>query len=177
MAVKLTSSFFLVIILAIFSGSCNGQSSNLDETDAFNISINNFKKAKINLEKKIEECDKNRIIISKNAFKNVELTNEEWKVSLFVLSAKAEDSCEQGKRGEFVVAASIYRETAKHYEKKATLADPYSENLMFGHYWKKLEMEAKYLNVSKKKRNLLENLSEINKPFHLFETLSNLGVE
>lgn len=178
MAAGLTNIFFFGVVIILYMGVCYGGSDDKNnEYNALNLSMNNFKKAKIELEKQIEKCDRNKTGISKNVLKDIKLTDDEWKISLFVLSSKAEDICERGTRGDFVIAVSIYRETAKHYGKKATLTDPYSENMMFGHYWKKLEMKAKYLNIPEKKRKKLESISKFSKPFHLFKTLTNLGIE
>lgn len=176
MAVKLTNLILLVFTVIIFTESCVAENFSSYEKNAFELSLKKFEIAKTNLEIKIEECEKKKIIISENVFKELSLTKEEWKVALFVLSNRAEDACEVGKRGEFVVAASIYRTTAKHYSLDAASASPYSEDLLFGHYWKKLELEVQYLDIPKEKRKTLEKIPQLQKPFHLFKTLSKLNV-
>ena len=176
MVVKLINPVLLVFTTIIFTGSCVAESSDSYTTDAFELSLKKFEIAKANLEKKIEECEKKKVIVSENVFKGLDLTKEEWKIALYVLNDRAEDACEEGKRGEFVIATSIYRTTAKHYKLKATFASAYSEDLLFGHYWMKLESEALYLNISSKKREMLEKISQFQKPFHLFKALSTLDV-
>lgn len=159
----------------LFTESYATENINSFELKSFELSLKNFELAKTNLENKIEECEKKKIIVPETIFRGLILTKEEWKIALYVLSSRAEDVCELGKRGDCVIAASIYRTTAKHYNRDAKSATPYSEDLLFGHYWKKLELEAQYLNIPNKKRKKLEKIPQFQKPFYLFETLSILN--
>jgi len=125
---------------------------------------------------KICEWHNKKIIVPSSLFESIDLTKQELKIALFVLSNKAEDACDESATGKFLIALSIYKTTAKHYGKAAELALPYSEDLLFGHYWGQLEAEAKYLNISKDQREILESIPELQQPFHPFKTLSKSGV-
>jgi len=172
--IKLNSNALLLLIISLPLMVQVGAAENSDlyAKRAFELSLQKFKIAKENLERKIEECEKKKITVPPSAFKSLNINREELKTALFVLSNKAEDSCEKGLRGKFVIATSIYRTTAKHYKKPATSAFSYSEDLLFGHYWGKLEFEARYLEISDEQRKKLERIPELKKPFHLIKTLS-----
>jgi len=176
MVAKFINSILLVFIMSASIGACVAKGPGSLGADAHALTLNKFEIAKMQLEEKIEKCRKGKVTIPKEVFEGLNLTDKEWKVALFVLGDKAEDACEAGKRGAFVVAASVYRATSRHYHREPVAAISYSEDKLFGHYWKKMESEVDYLKIPKEKRNRLELIPQIQKPFHLFETLTELGI-
>lgn len=174
MVVKL-NRLAVVVFLATSSACVANDSRHLGEP-ALDLASKNFELAKNNLEKRIDECELKKVTVPASAFKAVTLTEKELKVALLVLHNRVEDACDEKARGRFVLAASIYRITAKHYQKTATSALPYSEDMLFGHYWQRLESEAEYLQMNIKQRALLESIPQLKKPFRLFDTLSQLNI-
>lgn len=174
MAAELTKFIVIVFSLLIISQACAAEKSRLLEERTLELSLQKFELAKSNLERKVDECEKKKITVPPSVFKSVNLTKMELKIALFVLHNRAEDACDEVLRGKFVIAASIYRTTATHYQKKATSALPYSEDMLFGHYWQRVESEAQYLVISNRQREILESIPQLQKPFHLFQTLSKL---
>jgi hypothetical protein len=125
----------------------------------------NFEYAKAMFEKKYIQCvEIKQPILAPSLFKAVDLSGEEMGVALVVLSQKAEDACMGGAKSELAVAASVYRTTAKHFGQEAESASRYTEDLMFGHYWRLLQFEVRYLAINSKQRMILESIPELRKP-------------
>ena len=163
-----------VLLSLTVASVCIAEESSLIAERTFELALQKFELADGNLEKKIDECEDKKIIVPPSVFKSVDLTEMEFKIALFVLHNRAEDACDEDLRGKFLIALGIYKTTAKHYGKAAKLALPYSEDLLFGHYWRRLESEARYLEIKKDQREMLESIPQLQQPFHLFETLSKL---
>ncbi len=176
MAVDLTR--IIIILLLLSSNTYSQDEPEFYEKRALELAQHRFEIAKNSLNQKINECEKIKTVVPSSLLIPINLTMKELKIALFVLNNRAEDLCEKDMRGNFVIATSIYRTTAEHYRQKGkekeSLTLPYSEDLLFGHYWGKLELEAQYLEIDTKKRIIMENISQLKKPFHLFETLSKM---
>jgi hypothetical protein len=135
----------------------------------------NFEYAKARFGDKFVECMKvKQPILPPSLFSAVDLNKKEMGVALAVLSQKAEDACMAGTMGELAVAAGVYRTTAQRFGQAAASAARYTEDLMFGHYWRLLDFEVRYLAIDSKQRIILESIPELQKPFDLTATLEGI---
>jgi len=176
MVVELIKKIAVVLLLLIVTSVCAVEESDSIAERAFKLASQKLEIAESNLNKKIAECDDKEIVIPSSVFKSVNLSEMEFKIALLVFHNRAQDACDEDLGGKFVIALSVYRTTAKQYNKAATLALPYSEDLLFGHYWRRVESEARYLEINGEQRKILENIPQLKQPFHLFKTLSNLDI-
>ena len=175
-----------VLLLLGVTSICVAKESSLIEQRVLKLVSERFVQAHNDLEKTIEACDDKRIVVPAHSFSSVSLTDRELKTALLVFHTKAEDACYEGSKAKFVMALGIYNTTVAHYGKTTEelgvsyspgySPENYSEELLFGHYWRQLEAEAKYLTISKDKRAILESIPALQQPFYLFKTLSELGV-
>lgn len=175
MAAKLIKKTLIIFSLLTATAVCATKQPNVTTTeDTLDLALQKFELAKRNFEIKLAECESKKTSIPPSAFESVNLTKTELKIALFVLHNRAEDACDEEMRGKFLIALSVYRATAKHYNKAATLALPYTEDMLFGHHWRRIEAAAQYLEIDKNQRKILENIPRLQQPFHLFKTLSTL---
>jgi len=163
----------LTVFFILFTQACSANTSELSEK-AYLLASNNFLQAKNKYESKVNECNQKKKIIVSPEFQNIELTKEEQVLALVILNNRAESLCESNEAGEFSIASSIFRTTAKHYNKNTSIADNYTEDLTYGHYWRNLQLETKYLEIPEKKRLLIENIEAFKQPFFPLKTLSKL---
>lgn len=163
----------LIFSLFLFTQGCNASPSERAEK-AYELALNNFLQAKKKYENKIIECNSKKKVIVSPEFQAIDLSEEEQALVLVVLNTRAEFLCEKIELGNFSIASSIYRTTANHYNKQSSIAANYTEDLVFGHYWRTLQLEAKYLEIDKKKREYIENIRVFKQPFFPFKTASKL---
>lgn len=163
----------LLIIFLFFIQACNANPDVYSEK-AYELASNNFLQVKKEYENKIQECDNKKQVIDSPELQEINLTEKELYLTLAVLSIRADYLCVLKEAGKFSIASSIYRTTANHYKKKPSIASNYSEDLVFGHYWGNLELEAKYLEVEEKKRKRIENIEAFKQPFFPLKTASKL---
>ena len=162
--------FFLIAPLSNFA---RDDLPDISES-AFNISLQKFKLAEKQLESAIANCTKNSKPVPVSLITPLGMNIDAIKIALFVLNDRAEATCEAGAREKFFFAAAIHREVARHYQKNAGDAVEYTEDLMLSHYWKKLEFEAKYLDIDEDIRTQLEAIEELKVPFLIFATLDQV---
>jgi hypothetical protein len=167
-------SFILMLLGTHWSALAATQPA---ENQALKLAYDQFLLARKSLEKKIKKCEAKRSVLDPALFKSIKLSKKEMEIALSVFNNKAEQNCEKSARGKFVIATGIYRTTATHYNQPAKAVQPYSEELMFGNYWGKLEVESKYMQLDKKQQKLLAKIPELKKPFQLFETLEKLNLK
>jgi len=162
--------FAILFLVVSVSGYADSNLSSTSEA-AHNMSFQEFEMAKNRLESAIERCDKKRKAVPASSITPLGLELDQIKAALFALNSYAEERCEDGAREAFFVAASIHREVSRRYGISAGEALEYTEDLMFSHYWRTLEIEAEYLRIEEKKRIMLENLEELKIPFLILETV------
>jgi tetratricopeptide (TPR) repeat protein len=146
------------------------------ELQVLELARQKYEQAKANQEKKIIECQKKAksTVLSPSLFEALDLTHQELKSALFVLSHRAREACEGSSMGDVIVAAGVYRTTAQHYEREAASASYYTEDMLLGYYWRILEFEARYLTINPEKRKILESIPQFQEPFDLFRTLDGI---
>jgi len=167
--------FILFSVFFIWShASLGGEEFSEISELAYKISENRYELAKNNLENAIEICDKKRKTVPPSLISPLGMEMNEIKTALFVLNGRAEEVCEGEARLNFFYVSGIHRQVSKYYGLSPGDAENYTEDLLFSQEWKKLEFEAKYLNINKDTRQKLEAIEELKVPFKIFQTIDGL---
>ena len=169
------NKLLLITLSLLITQACSATNQDEHAEKAYELASNRFLETKKEYEDKIVECENLKKVIVSPEFQAINLTKEEQALSLVVLNNRAESSCQSIEAGKFSVAMSIYRTTANHYKKEPAILNNYSEDLVFGDYWRQLQLEAKYLDISEEKRVLIENIEAFKQPFFPLKTLSKLN--
>jgi len=147
------------------------------ENEIISFALKDFLDKKEKTENIIKVCrekEKNTVL-TPSLFQKISISSRELEIALFFLSRKARDTCEGDHLARFFVAASRYRQTAKHFEKEAPEAQPYTGDMLFGSSWRDLGIKLDYESINIKSRQALEKIPAMNKPFDLHKTLEALG--
>jgi len=133
------------------------------EKKMMSMALKEFLNAKKAAENIIDSCEKmeENIVIPRSSVLSIDLSLRDLEISLYYLNRKARDDCGT---------------TAKHYDREAGEALPYTEEKLYGSAWREFRIKLDYYGIEASKRKALENIVELKKPFNLHKTLGELGV-
>jgi len=172
---KYTIGFFLIFCSSIVIA---GENKIELEKKIMSIALKEFLSAKKAAENIINHCEKigENIVIPRSSVLSIGISLRDLEISLYYLNSKARDNCEGSYLAQFHVSASRYRATAKHYDREAKEALPYTEEKLHGSTWREFRIKLDYYGIEASKRKALENITEFKKPFNLHKTLDEFDI-
>lgn len=174
MAVKY-NQYIIVFFLLLHSFNSNAEKILTNEEKSIvDLSLEKFTLSKQAYETLLLTCEKSEKIIPSSLLIPLDLTVEELKTALFILSERANSTCYHGTDGRLLIDSAIHRATAKKYSIDAGKASIYDGNTLFSHHSRSLRREVKYLQINKNTRIKLESIKELQAPFLVIETLNRI---
>ena len=145
------------------------------EKKMMSMALKEFLNAKKAAENIIDSCEKmeENIVIPRSSVLSIDLSLRDLEISLYYLNRKARDDCEGSYLAQFYVSASRYRTTAKHYDREAGEALPYTEEKLYGSAWREFRIKLDYYGIEASKRKALENIVELKNPSTYIKPLVN----
>ncbi|MDF0604239.1 hypothetical protein HZU77_001035 [Neisseriaceae bacterium TC5R-5] len=127
-------------------------------------------------EKNYQECDDRQIVLPKNLFDGIDLSDDDKRTVLSYFSIKAQSACNSPAMMTLLRATLFAREVKLPDYSAAD--DPEALRVLFALHPLPLELryEARYLQLPESERKALEKLVPLQQGFKLRESAKNLGL-
>jgi len=134
--------------------------------------------AKLRYEQSLKEYNNKISICSKgeetpltiDSLRPLKLTKKEWGTVLFYTRNKAYEECIFNEKNAFIIAVGTYLAVAKHYKFDVSDTSHYKSSNLFSYEYKTLEDEVDYLQINSMKRQYIEKLEVLKRPFSTIKT-------
>ena len=141
------------------------------QPDAQALARGRLAEATTKLKERMESCRNREIILPSGTFAHVDLTNGELRTALSYFSVRANNNCIEEQAKNFAIASYIAQRAGIVSKDSASGAEsPGLESLVLDSWWRQLQLEAKYRELPKDRRNQLAGIEVLREPFDLLES-------